>query len=44
MKKIIKYVNYELGDGELNAAIDLINMFEYNFNCKIKFKPKSKKL
>ena len=37
------YVNYELGDGELNAAIDLINMFEYNFNCKIKFKPKSKK-
>lgn len=37
------YVNYELGDGELNAAKKLINMFENKYNCKIKFKPKSKK-
>ena len=36
-------VDYEIGDSELNAAEDLINMFENKFNCTIKFKPKSRK-
>ena len=31
-------VDYEIGDSELNAAEDLINMFENKFNCTIKFK------
>ena len=34
-------INYELSKDEINAAKNLIKMFEQKFKCKIKYKPKS---